>query len=777
MGTFSKTFGACLVQQGALLNYPSVLKDGNTFAYYNSSALNTITKDGQNLTSRINDVLSSGRDLVYGQSTWSEIDGFTLNGVDQFLKTETFPYVQPEVVYMVVRQNGWKTGGKILDGFADLTMVLQQYSVSPSISGYAGSLSPDNTDMPLDTWAIVRVVFNGVNSKIQVNDNPEVTGNFGVRNANGVTIGRFGEYGSDYASISIKEMIFRKSLAGEHDIYTYLKTKHNVVFRDEFVGQTINTDKWEITNTDPNFISFEQNDALLIHTLPGITNASWFTNMIKSKESATTGVFRFSIGIPYQFDYVCNQAFGLWVSNSEHIMFYNGIGGNNVRFAITQAGVQQYTVDNVLPLDFGEFKIVIDKNHNISAYMWTNDTWVQIGQTFQSVLGKKHIFAGSLGVQGGILSMNDCFISMMDYNTVSPFGTSKIATDARLFNAVPDGITDNADAINTALISGDVLLQNGTFAVGSSILIPSNRKLYIRNSVVKLLTGSFDNVFRNSDPVNGNTNVNVIGLGNAYIDGNGAGNNSVDYTIYGGIANMNANDLYKANLFFMCNVNTFEIKNLICTDRQCYTATIQRSSFGKIHDLYLGFHSWTQNQDGIQSVQGTHDIEMYNFRGYTGDDFVSIYLPTTYNSMWYNLPNKTVGDVYNMNYHDFKMYMNWQHGIIFINGDGNKIHDINYHDVWINFCKFFTYFGDDPLHHLFGGTYFNVGATKDELYNINIDNVKVLSSYAYPALISFNSNCKNVVITNFDNQTEVPTYEILSGDQSENVIINGVQVA
>lgn len=537
----------------------------------------------------------------------------------------------------------------------------------------------------------------------------------------------------------------------------------DILFQDLADGLVIDTNKWTVANSDPTKIEIEQNNAIKLHALPVTGVADYITNSIKSKISATHGVFSFSAVVTKKISAAAYFQFGLFANAANRIEFYTDTASGNLDFRIVYGYATVYRVANVCET-FGEFKIVVDQYHNISAYIWINDAWVQIGATYNQAMGTKSVYAGTRGYNGAMLSLKDIYITNKDRTTILPISENVIALDVRTFGAIADESTDSVSAINTALQAGDVILQHGNFIIESSILIPSNRTLYIKNASVKLADNSFDNVFRNSDPLNGNTNVNVIGLGNAVIDGNAAGNDSVDYTVFGGIS-MAAENLYKGNTFFVGNTNTFEIKGLIVVDKPAYLCAIQRSMNGSIHDIHLSFKTVTQNQDGIAIYAGTHDIEIYNMRGNIGDDFVSINLATTIPGLWYKYSGSFyLGDVYNINFHDFKIYDSIYHGVIFITGDGNKIHDISYNNVTAYKVSFLTYFG-------LGG-YNTVDPAESDMMDIIMDNITVLNQSNTDGVIHFNKNCKDIAITNYVNSTGKPNYVKNSGTQT-NVSING----
>ena len=92
------------------------------------------------------------------------------------------------------------------------------------------------------------------------------------------------------------------------------------------------------------------------------------------------------------------------------------------------------------------------------------------------------------------------------------------------FGAVGDGVTDDTAAIQAAIDASEVVeFPKATYAITSTITIPSDRLLLGKTAIIKRKTGSiaFD-MFQNSDQVGGNANIKVRDLfinGNAVADG------------------------------------------------------------------------------------------------------------------------------------------------------------------------------------------------------------------------------------------------------------------
>ena len=160
------------------------------------------------------------------QPLWSAANGILFDGVADFMKCIAFAYIQPEMIYFVGRQATWSNGDTIYDGNLNDTAELFQATLTPQIYAYAGILSLLNNNLILNTFGIIRNLFNGVNSILQINLSAAIVGNFGASNSGGFTLGSIANGGAGYSNIEVKEIILRRSAdnaATQLQIYNYLK--------------------------------------------------------------------------------------------------------------------------------------------------------------------------------------------------------------------------------------------------------------------------------------------------------------------------------------------------------------------------------------------------------------------------------------------------------------------------------------------------------------------------------------------------------------------------
>ena len=213
-------------------SYPPILDDGNAPSWWDM-AEKYMTKDGSNRASQWadrsgnnNHLLQAGADAL--KPIWSS-DGVLFDGADDLMKAVGFTFVQPEMIYMVLKQVTWTANDRIFDGDSS-TKVLFQSASSPDIKANSGQSSGAASGLLIDTFGIVRVLFNGGSSKLQVNEDAAITGNFGSADMDGFTLGATAT-GTFPSNIQVKEVILRKivdTAPNDQIIYDYLKSKYSL---------------------------------------------------------------------------------------------------------------------------------------------------------------------------------------------------------------------------------------------------------------------------------------------------------------------------------------------------------------------------------------------------------------------------------------------------------------------------------------------------------------------------------------------------------------------
>ena len=222
------------------ITFPSVALDANVKAWYDYNDLTTLTKDTSERVAEWEDKLGSGRDLLQSDDAKKLIYnylGITATPTDDYMKTEAFAFNQPLTAYLVARVNVWGEYRALMDGNGGASTIVYCRTSTPSIKAYAGGLSDANSNLAVGAWGIVRVVFNGANSILQVNKTAAVTGNFGAQAAGGITIATAGDHSNaaNFAAASYKEIIF-KSGAGDdteyNELYDYWQLKYGFLLTD-----------------------------------------------------------------------------------------------------------------------------------------------------------------------------------------------------------------------------------------------------------------------------------------------------------------------------------------------------------------------------------------------------------------------------------------------------------------------------------------------------------------------------------------------------------------
>ena len=209
-----------------------LLRDTNTEGSWDFLDLDNLTKSGAELIGTCSDQLGSAHQLNQAtdgiKPTWSASEGATF--VDD-LMVAVFTLNQPTFIYAVIKPLSWTASRAFWDGGAGVNRgILSQNTSTPNVYAYAGAGSALSPDLTLNEWHIVRVLYNGADSLLQIDDHDPITGNFGTANMGGIWLGSLNLLGYN-AHFSMKRLIARKSadVTEVHlAFFAYLKCKYDV---------------------------------------------------------------------------------------------------------------------------------------------------------------------------------------------------------------------------------------------------------------------------------------------------------------------------------------------------------------------------------------------------------------------------------------------------------------------------------------------------------------------------------------------------------------------
>lgn len=178
----------------------------------------TVTGAG---VSQWSDQSGNARHLLQGTDTNRpalQADGSILfDGVDNYLKCSTFTFAQPETIYLLFKQVTWTASDYIFDGNTLNSGECIQSTSSPIIVVGAASTIGGNGNLAVDTYGVLSVVISGASTLSQVNNTTAVTGNSGLGDMAGFTLGGKGNAANAFGNIQVKEVIL---YSGAHDATT-----------------------------------------------------------------------------------------------------------------------------------------------------------------------------------------------------------------------------------------------------------------------------------------------------------------------------------------------------------------------------------------------------------------------------------------------------------------------------------------------------------------------------------------------------------------------------
>jgi len=153
------------------------------------------------------------------------------DGAAHFMKCNAFTLNQPETVYLVAKQVSWTNPDYFFDGNGTDSMLCYQSPSTPTLTLSAGAAGPQTSDLAVGAKGVVCSVFNGASSSIQVNASAEVTGNVGVKNAGGFTLGAYATGALFLGNIQAYEVLIYNvahDAATRANVIRALMNKHGV---------------------------------------------------------------------------------------------------------------------------------------------------------------------------------------------------------------------------------------------------------------------------------------------------------------------------------------------------------------------------------------------------------------------------------------------------------------------------------------------------------------------------------------------------------------------
>lgn len=168
-------------------------------------------------------------------------------------------------------------------------------------------------------------------------------------------------------------------------------------------------------------------------------------------------------------------------------------------------------------------------------------------------------------------------------------------------------------AVNALLARGGTVNVDtpGTYTVSGTILIPSNTRLVCGPGVRWKLKDGLTNtpLLSNSDPTNGNSNIEVIG---GMWDGNGPNQIRTD------------GSTFSAFCLIFQRVTDLRVSDIRLINPRAWGLTLAVCSKFSIARVWFDYTSKLVNQDGLHVTGGSFDGVIQDIYGTTGDDMVAL---------------------------------------------------------------------------------------------------------------------------------------------------------
>lgn len=213
----------------------------------------------------------------------------------------------------------------------------------------------------------------------------------------------------------------RYRVSAGSDRYIVSENEPEYLFYDTADGISIDTDKWEITNEDPDKLKIHQNNGLIIERVRSGATAAYLDNAVKTKDSFTTGVVKFSaVALNNQVATSSSYVkFGILYDEDNAVEFKHRTGyDNKIACTIKKTGQADIELGGIHTW-LVNMKIIITST-TMSVWIWENDMWLQLSTTQTVNIGAFKIFLNSRGGNVGMVTMKNIFITKNDFTSLNP---------------------------------------------------------------------------------------------------------------------------------------------------------------------------------------------------------------------------------------------------------------------------------------------------------------------------------------------------------------------
>lgn len=214
--------------------------------------------------------------------------------------------------------------------------------------------------------------------------------------------------------------------------------------------------------------------------------------------------------------------------------------------------------------------------------------------------------------------------------------------------------------------------------IDKAIELPSNITLILDNCFMVQETGTFDNMFRNTNAHKENKtiedeehDIEILGVGNVCLSG-GVHNGVLERTS----GKNGFPSIWLNQMFYWVNVRNLRVENLHIENQRHWAMTHIYCHHVKLKNLDFHAIPHVPNMDGIDLRLGCHHFEMENITGRTGDDTIAMTAISGVHETSVKVEGKSsdISDVKirNVLSDPFRML-----NVRILTQDGNQVHDID----------------------------------------------------------------------------------------------------
>ena len=195
-------------------------------------------------------------------------------------------------------------------------------------------------------------------------------------------------------------------------------------------------------------------------------------------------------------------------------------------------------------------------------------------------------------------------------------------------------------AVDAAALTGETVVipkinartGKSVWDITKTILLDDESTVVLQNAHLRLGDGAFCNAFANRNSKLGGAigkehtqrNISIIGIGSAILDGGMHNGMYEDNGIARKVMKKYDYHMTENCMMYFRNVENLKIDNITIKNQRYWGICMYTTSYSRVSNIRFISESNVPNQDGVDILNGCHDVIVENITGSIGDNIIAI---------------------------------------------------------------------------------------------------------------------------------------------------------